>query len=299
MFGKKIIALCLATVFILGVLAGCNTTEPGGPEGSEEKGTVKLGYVNWSDVIALTNVAAIVLEDAMGYRVETVLADLAPIYTSIAAGSTDAYLGTWLPLTHAAHMEKYGDDLENLGVVYDGAVQGFTVPAYMDIDSIEDLAGNEAMIGNRIIGIDPGAGLMQAAEQAIEEYGLDVTLVNGSDPAMAAALSKAIEAEEPIVVTGWKPHWKFTRFDLKILEDPKVCFGEEEKAYNIVRLGFSEDMPEAAQFLRNMHLSIDQVQEIIYMLETSNAEDKEVCREWISQNLDTVNSWLPEGYTMP
>jgi glycine betaine/proline transport system substrate-binding protein len=290
---KKVVGMTLAMVMAVMLLTGC-----GSDGGSDSKGTVKIGYVNWVDTIALTNVATIVLEEAMGYTVENTLADLAPIYTSIASGSTDAYLGTWLPLTHAAHMDKHGDDLEILGIVYEEGVQGLTVPAYMDINSIEDLKGNEHLIDYKIIGVDPGGGIMKATEKAIEEYGLDLELINGSDPTMTAALSKAIDAEKPIVVTGWKPHWKFTRYDLKILEDPKLCFGEEEKAYNIARLGLSEDMPEVAEFLSNMYLTIDELQEIIYMMETSDAENKDVCREWISQNTELVNSWLPEGYTV-
>lgn len=290
---KKITGMLLAMLLAATTFTGCDGTGK-----ADSKGTVKIAYVNWVDVIALTNVASVVLEDVMGYQVETTLADLAPIYTSIASGSTDAYLGTWLPLTHAAHMEKYGDKLENLGVVYEGGVQGFTVPSYMEIDSIEDLAGKEDLIGHSVVGVDTGAGIMGAAEKAIQAYDLDLTLINGSDATMSAALSKAIANKEPIVVTGWKPHWMFTRYDLKILKDPKLSFGEEEKAYNIVRKGFSKDMPEVAQFLSNMHLSIDQVQEIIYRMEQSDAEDKEVCREWISQNTEVVRSWLPEGYTM-
>jgi glycine betaine/proline transport system substrate-binding protein len=295
---KKIIALSLAAILVVGLLTGCTNTESGTPAG-EDKGTVTIGYVNWVDVIALTNVATVVLEDTMGYEVEPMLADLAPIYTSIAAGSTDAYLGTWLPVTHAAQMDKYKDQLDNLGVVYEGAVLGLTVPEYMDdINSIEDLVGNEDLVNGEIVGIDTGAGIMECAENAIKDYGLDLELIAGSDASMTAVLDKAINNEEPVVVTGWKPHWKFARYDLKILEDPKKSFGEEEKAYNIARLGLSEDMPEVHEFFSNMYLTIDQLQEIIYMMETSEENDKEVAREWIKENPDVINSWLPEGYSL-
>ena len=42
---------------------------------------------------------------------------------------------------------------------------------------------------------------------------------------MTQALSDAIANEEPIIVTGWNPHWKFAAFDLKYLED--LCIFEE------------------------------------------------------------------------
>lgn len=47
--------------------------------------------------------------------------------------------------------------------------------------------------GGRIIGIDPGAGLMAASENALVEYGLDYELMEGSDATMVAALKQAID----------------------------------------------------------------------------------------------------------
>jgi len=44
----------------------------------------------------------------------------------------------------------------------------------------------------KITGIDPGAGIMEATQKAIDEYGLeDWNLVSGSSAAMTAALKKA------------------------------------------------------------------------------------------------------------
>ena len=48
----------------------------------------------------------------------------------------------------------------------------------------------------KITGIDPGAGIMEATEKAIEEYGLDeYDLVSGSGAAMTASLKKAYDKE--------------------------------------------------------------------------------------------------------
>src|SRR5690625_5918894 len=54
-----------------------------------------------------------------------------------------------------------------------------------------------------ITGIEPGAGVVQAAENSVDEYDLDGWEVDtSSSGAMAAALGEAIENEEPIIVTG-------------------------------------------------------------------------------------------------
>ena len=40
-------------------------------------------------------------------------------------------------------------------------------------------------------------------------------LLESSTAGMLASLDAAIRNEEPIVVTGWTPHWKFSAYDLK------------------------------------------------------------------------------------
>ena len=110
----------------------------------------------------------------------------------------------------------------------------------MDISSIEDLKDPDvaASIGGRIVGIEPGAGIMMATERAIEEYGLDnIQLLESSSSAMGKELLEAYEEQRPIVVTGWTPHWKFAKMELKYLDDPLGVYGGEEPIHTMVRQG--------------------------------------------------------------
>ena len=98
----------------------------------------------------------------------------------------------------------------------------------------------------KIIGIEPGAGLMKLTKTAIEDYGLDDwQLIEGSSAAMVAELKKAYNNKEPIIVTGWSPHWMFSSFDLKYLEDPNGSFGGAEDINTLVRKGLKQDAPGA------------------------------------------------------
>lgn len=299
---RRLVALLLSAAMLMGLIVGCGGTPAAGePEGSTpttaapaQNKTVKIAYVNWAEDVAMTHLAEVVLEDKMGYEVETIMADIAPVFTSVASGNTDVFLDAALPYLHKDYMEEYGDDLEDLGPNYEGSRCGLVVPAYVDIDSIEELNDNKDAFDGKIIGIDSGAGIMSMAETAIEEYGLEFELINGSGPAMTAALKAAIDQNQPIVVTGWTPHWKFARWDLKILEDPKVIFGESGTANTVVRKGFSEDMPEVAAFLKNFKVTDAELGDLMGIIEDNADKDPlDVTREWAGEHEDLINSWLP------
>lgn len=146
-------------------------------------------------------------------------------------------------------------------------------------------------MGYAITGIEPGAGVFQAAENAVEEYELDGWEVQASSSgAMTTALGEAYKNEEPIIVTGWSPHWKFAEYDLKYLEDPKGVFGDEETINTTVREGLETDMPEAYEVLDNFNWTPDDLEEV--MLEISNdVNPQEAAAQWIEANEDKVAEW--------
>ena len=89
----------------------------------------------------------------------------------------------------------------------------------------------------KIIGIEPGAGIMDATERTIKDYDLPYRLQSTSSAAMTQTLGDAIKDKKEIIVTGWSPHWMFQKYDLKYLEDPKNTFGDAETINTIVKVG--------------------------------------------------------------
>ncbi len=142
-----------------------------------------------------------------------------------------------------------------------------------------------------ITGIEAGAGVVQASENAVEEYGLDGWDVQtSSSGAMATELGEAISNEEPIIVTGWSPHWKFSEYDLKYLDDPKGVFGEAEIIGTMVREGLEEDEPEAFKLLDQFAWDAEDLEAV--MLEIQHDVDPEVAAaEWIEENEELVATW--------
>ncbi len=253
---------------------------------------VELVYVEWSSEVVSTNIIKVVLEMA-GYDVEITPVTAAAMWQAVASNDADGLVAAWLTTTHAHYLTAVKDKVEDLGPNLVGTKIGLVVPAYVTIDSIEQLNGNIDKFEHRIIGIDPGAGLMSKTEQAMKDYKLDkFKLIEGSGATMAAVLGDAIKHQEWVVVTGWTPHWKFSRWKLKYLEDPKDVYGGEEHISTIVRKGLKEDMPEVYKILDNFHWNPADMEEIMVLNEKKGAEPYENAKEWVKAHPDRVKPWL-------
>lgn len=64
---------------------------------------IKSTYPDWIDGIAVTHLAAAVLEDKLGYEVVLDLAEPSKNYASVASGEQDVYLNAWLPFTQSEY----------------------------------------------------------------------------------------------------------------------------------------------------------------------------------------------------
>ncbi|WFB36024.1 glycine betaine ABC transporter substrate-binding protein [Kiritimatiellota bacterium B12222] len=282
-----ILSVC-AIGFFLVTLTGCAAEAPTGK-------TAKLAYVNWAEGVAYTHLAKVVLEEKLGYDVEITSADVGPAYTAVAQGSHDAYMECW-PSLHGDYLVKFEGQLVDLGSVYEGAETGLAVPSYVTIDSLEELKGNEDKFDGKITGVDAGAGMMVKTENdLIPNYDLDIELLASSGPAMTAALKNAIDKNEWIVVTAWKPHWMFGRWDLKFLEqaDDKVIW-EKDDIKILGRSGLQSENPELATFLSNMYFTDAQLSDLMLAVQESDGDVEMVARQWMNDNPEVIDAWLPQ-----
>ncbi len=275
---KKLIVLIAVLVFAMSIVGAK---------------TVDLAYVNWAEGIAMTNLAKNILEDKMGYDVNITMADPGVIYASLAQGRQDAFLDGWLPVTHQSYMDQFETDLTDLGYNFEGARIGLVVPAYVTIDSISEMNNHVDKFDGQIVGIDPGAGIMQATNRALDVYNLDLDLVESSGPVMTASLAEAVRKDEWVAVTGWQPHWKFAEWDLKFLDDPEGVYGAVENIHTIARRDIIVDMPEVAQFLTHFYMDSQHLGDLMGDIAESDDDPEVVAEAWMNENWDYCEKWLP------
>ncbi|MDI3539700.1 MAG: glycine betaine/proline transport system substrate-binding protein [Methanolobus sp.] len=281
----KLVFVVILTALIL-VAAGCI----GNNEGTEDTKQATIGYVLWDGEIASTNVMKQVLEQA-GYEVEIISVDAGPLYQGLARGQFDFTTSAWLPHTHGHYMEQYGDDFVEVSTNLEGCQIGLVVPEYVTIDSIEEMNEVRDQFNGQITGIEPGAGIMTATENAIEAYDLEYELVASSSAGMAAELRTAISNGDWIVVTGWSPHWKFDRWDLKYLEDPEMVYGDEEYVATLARAGLQEDKPELYGIISRFYWTQEDIQSVMMDIEEGMSPEAAAAK-WVENNPDKVNEWI-------
>lgn len=263
-------------------------------EQKQETKTVNVVYVEWDSEIASSHVIKAVIEEKLGYNCELLSVPLTALWESVATGDQDATVAAWLPSLQKEQRETYQDKVENLGFHLKGTQIGLVVPDYVPIDSIEELKEHSKKFDNKIIGIDPNAGIMEETEKVIEEYNLsgEFELITGSDSTMTTILGNAIKEKDWVVVTGWTPHWKFAKWDLKYLKDPKNIYGKQEKIHTIVREGLKNDMPDVYEFLDNFQWEASDMEEVMLLIQKEENTAEKAAKIWIEKNEDLVKNWI-------
>ncbi len=256
--------------------------------------TAEIVYVEWSCATASANVVKAVLETKMGYDVELTPVSAAAMWQALATGDVDACTTAWLPTTHGHYLKKVKDKVVNLGHNLVGTKIGLVVPTYVTIDSIAEINANADKFDDEIIGIDPGAGIMSKTEKVIEEYNMtDIELMEGSGAMMTAVLKDKIKNKEWVAVTGWTPHWKFGKWDLTYLDDPKGIYGGAEHIDTIVRKGLDKDKPDLYAFLDKFAWTTDDIQTIMAWNQEKGTTPYKNALKWVKKNPDKVAAWLP------
>jgi glycine betaine/proline transport system substrate-binding protein len=266
-------------------------------------GQKKLIYTHgpWGAGLVTTGVVQAMLK-RLGYDVELKLVDVGLAYQALGSGKAELFSSAYLP-GQQQYLNAQAGKIDILSVSYGPVPGGLMVPAYAPAASIEDLKKPEIQkaFNGKIVGIDAGAGVMVQAKRVIEQYGLNFELMPSSDAAMAASFKAAYDKKEPIIITGYCPHYLCALYDVKFLEDSKGIYPWSQD-YHLVRQGFRTDFPRAAAYLARSTLTADSVSKMLKWMETEKIKPEQAAERFVEQNPELVWYWigdLVEGVPKP
>ncbi|MFT4080977.1 MAG: glycine betaine ABC transporter substrate-binding protein [Nocardioides sp.] len=294
----KLTAALVAVALVGATACASGNSETGSDSGGDDSGggsgqKITIGYINWDEDVSASYLWQRILDDK-GYDVELKqVSDAGPLYVGLAKGQVDTYVAAWLPTTHAAYWKKYGDQLTDISTWYDSAPLTIAVPTYLkDINSIADLKDNADEFDSTITGIEPGAGETGIVQKLIQTYGLDGwTLKTSSTSAMLAALKKAVDSKDPIVVDLWRPHWAYSAYPIKDLKDPKGALGDPDQIHIVGTGSFASDFPEVTKMMKKFHMTDDQLNSLEQEVRVEHKSDPETgVDEWLKDNPDFVKT---------
>ncbi|MUK90709.1 glycine/betaine ABC transporter substrate-binding protein [Ornithinibacillus sp. L9] len=292
---KKIMNLLI--ILVLVTLAACKT-EDNENEAQQnldnESPTEKIvfGQTSWTSTEAPTEIVKQILEE-VGYEVEVSLLSQPLIFQGLQSEEVDFFMDAWLPYTEAALWEEYKDDLQKVTTSYENVPLGWVVPSYVDEETIADLEGKADKFDGEVVTIEPGAGIVDISEEVMqnENYNMDgFELIPSSESAMMGVIDSKIRNEEPFVITGWRPHSMFAKYDLKFLEDTEENF-KYDNVYVLSYQGIEDKYPEAYEILSNWSIEVSDLEEMMLAYE-NGVSFEESAAEWIEENRDQVDEMI-------
>lgn len=315
---KYVLAGLFAALMLCSGLAGC-----GKPENE-----INFADVGWDSIKFHNAVAGLIAESAYGYTWKETPGSTPVMHEAMLKGDVDVNMEAW-----TSNIVTYDSDLNSgkfkeLGTNYDDNIQGLYVPRYViegdakrgikpmapDLKTVQDLknypelfADTEHAGKGRIYGGIPGWEINEIMRRKAEYNGLLETynyFQPGSDAALSAAFTSAIEKGEPIVGYYWEPTWLMGKYDFVLLEDvpyvDEASYKRGETTCPSVKVTvassnqFTESYPEFSGFLEKYHTSSALTSEALAHMQDTGDDYNETAKWFLKENNELIEQWLPQ-----
>ena len=295
---KRLISCCLLT------LAGTTLLNAQAADDASCK-NVRLGVVNWTDVMA-TSAMAQVLLDGLGYQTKPTSASQQIIFAGIRDQRLDMFLGYWNPLMTQTITPFV--DQKQVRVLEQPSLKDaratLAVPTYLadkGLKSFSDIAKFKKELGGKIYGIEPGSGANTQIKDMIakNQFGLgDFQLVESSEAGMLSAVSRAVKRNDAVVFFGWAPHPMNVNIEMTYLTGSEGALGPNEgqaTVWTVTAPDYATRCPNVDKLLTNLTFTAqDESRMMQPLLDHKDALDS--ARQWLKDHPQDRQRWL-EGVT--
>ena len=263
--------------------------------------TVRMGVVNWTDVIATSAVADVLLT-GLGYDSKQTSAVQQIIFAGIRDQRLDIFLGYWKPAMDqniAPFLEAGQVKVMDRPSLTD-AQATLAVPDYVaqaGLKTFADIARFKDQLGGKIYGIEPGSGANTTIKTMIDtdHFGLKgFKLIESGEAGMLAAVQRAINRKEFVVFVGWTPHPMNINMAITYLTGSEDVYGPNEGAATVSTVtapNYAERCPNVYRLLQNLSFSAAQESQLMVPI-MQRKTPQDVARQWLREHPEDLQRWL-------
>jgi len=327
---KKSLAMILVIALAAGIMlltTACSSGEEQATD-SKTKETIIFADAGWDSIRLHNEIAGIILREGYGYKTDVIPGGEPSSLMGISTGDIDVYMEIWTGNDIDNYNKLLADgDIIELALNFDDNAQGLYVPTYViegdpdrgiepmapDLKTIHDLPqywelfkDPEQTSKGRIYGSIPGWFADEVLQAKYENYGLNETFnyfQPGSDTALAASMTKAIEAGEPWVGYYWEPTWISGMYDITLLEDEPYsdelwsdgfrCEYPSQRLTIAVQNQLPDQAPDVTEFLSNYQTSSALVGEALAYMQDNGATNEETAVWFLKEKEALWTAWVP------
>jgi glycine betaine/proline transport system substrate-binding protein len=284
----------LSTVVTVGLLALSSASA----FAEQSCDTVKMADPGWSD-IAATNAITGFLLDGMGYKAKVDTLAVPITFGGLKDGQVDVFLGNWMPAQQGFY-DKFvaTGDVTQLAKNLDGTEFTLAVPDYVwdaGVHNFADLNKYADKFERKIYGIGSGAPANISLQEIIKKNDFDMgqwKLIESSEQAMLAEVSRAVKKQKFVTFLGWTPHPMNVQLKMHYLKGGEKYFGDTGNVFTLTRKGYAEACPNVGKLLTNLSFTQEMENSIMAEVVNKKVTNAEAAKAWIKANPAVLDKWL-------
>jgi glycine betaine/proline transport system substrate-binding protein len=235
----------------------------------------------------------------MGYKAKVDTLAVPITFGGLKDGQVDVFMGNWMPAQQGFY-DKFvaNGDVVQLAKNLEGTEFTLAVPDYVWEAGVRDFADLNKFadkFDKKIYGIGSGAPANLSLQEIIKKNDFDLSqwkLIESSEQAMLAEVSRAVKRERFVTFLGWTPHPMNVQLKMRYLKGGEKYFGDTGSVYTLTRKGYAQACPNVAKLLTNLTFTQDMENSIMAEVANNKVSNADAAKAWIKANPAVLEQWL-------